>query len=70
MVGHLIVDDQHQVFDVKPTSSNGGGNQHIADASLEVVDGALPVRLVFGTMKGQAGVPHLQRGGLMGVRRV
>ena len=62
VVGRLIVDNQHQVFDVQATSSNGGGHQDIADACLEVVDGALSVRLVLGAMQGQAGVAHLQDG--------
>lgn len=43
VVGRLIVDNQHQVFDVQATSSNGGGHQDIAHACLEVVDGALSV---------------------------
>ena len=43
VVGRLIVDNQHQVFDVQATSSYGGGHQDIAHACLEVVDGALSV---------------------------
>ena len=62
VVGCLIVDDQHQVFDVQATSCNGGGHQDIADTCLEVVDGALSVGLVLGTVQGQAGVAHLQDG--------
>lgn len=69
VVRRLIVHDQHQVFDIQATSSNGGGHKHIADACLEIIDGALPVGLILGAMQGQTGVPHLQDspgGGLMG----
>ena len=59
VVGRLIVDDQNQVFDIQSTCSNGRGHQHIADARLEVIDGALSVRLILGAVQGQAGVPHL-----------
>lgn len=59
VVGRLIVDHQDQVLHVQATSGNGGGHQHIADACLEVIDGALPVRLVLCAVQGQAGVPHL-----------
>ena len=60
MVGHLIVDNQHQVLHIQASGSNGCGHQHIADTCLEVIDGALPVRLGFGPVEGQTGIPHLQ----------
>lgn len=62
VIGHFIVDHQHQVLHVQPSGSNGSGDEHIADARLEVVDGALSVRLVLGSMKRQARVAHLQMG--------
>ena len=64
VVGGLIVDYQHQVLHIQATSGNGSGHQHIADTCLEVIDGALTVRLVLGAMQGQAGVAHLQAGGV------
>ena len=51
VVGHLIVDHQDQILHIQAPSSNGGRHQHIADPSLEVIDGALPVRLVLGSMQ-------------------
>ena len=62
VVGRLIVDDQHQVFDVQAASSNGGGHQDITHACLEIVDGAFSIGLVLGAMQRQAGVAHLQGG--------
>ena len=51
MVWHLIVDNQNEVLHVQSSGSNGGGNQDIADAGLEVIDGALPIGLVLGPMQ-------------------
>jgi hypothetical protein len=61
VIGHFIVDHQHQVLHIQPSGSNGSGDKHIADARLEVVDGALSVRLVLGSMQRQARVANLQK---------
>ena len=51
VVGHYVVDHQLQVLDIQPPGRNRGGDQHSAHICLEVLDGALPVQLVFASVQ-------------------
>ena len=56
VVGHVIVQHQHQVLDVEAARSHAGGDEDAADVTLEVGHGALTVALVLAAVQTQAGV--------------
>jgi len=59
VVGHVVVDHQHQVPHIQAACCNTGGDQDIAHGALEVTDGALAVALLLATMQAEARVASL-----------
>jgi hypothetical protein len=59
MVGHVVVDHQHQLLHIQPTCCHAGGHQDVAHIGLEVGNGGLTVALVLAAVEGQARVARL-----------
>lgn len=46
MIGTIVVDNEHQLFDVEPSRRDAGGDQQLHLAVLEVDDRRVPVELI------------------------
>ncbi len=57
----VVVQHQHEVFDVQAPRRDAGGHQDATDVALEVGDRALPVALVLAAVQAQAGVAVLEQ---------